>query len=469
MVKIKFGTDGWRAVIAKEFTVDNVARVSLATAAWLLKNYKSPSAVLGHDCRFQGKLFTETVAKVFASKGIKVYLPEGFVSTPAVSLSALKLKADIGVVITASHNPPDYSGYKLKGSHGGPLAEEYLREVEKLIPDIGEIDLDSIKLPDFINKGMVEMVDLEKMYIDHVLANFDIEKIRKSKFRFAFDAMFGSGQNVMRTLFPDIDLLHCEHNPTFKWIPPEPLHKNLQEFSKHIKGAGNIDCGLAIDGDADRIALYDRNGNYMDSHHIILILIHCLSKYKKMTGKVVTGFSSTVKVEKLCRHYGLEVQRVRIGFKDICRIMLKEDVLVGGEESGGIAIKTHIPERDGIWMGLTIWQFMVETGKTLNELISEVYAITGSFAFERSDLKINESLKQAIIAKCEKKEYTGFGKYKVEKYDYFDGYKFFFNENEWVMIRPSGTEPVLRTYAEAATQERAKDILAECYKTIISA
>lgn len=468
MVEIKFGTDGWRAIIAKEFTTDNVARIAKGTGEWLLKNYKEPSAVIGYDCRFNGKIFTETVAKVFASMGIKVFMPENFVSTPAVSLGTLKLKADIGVVITASHNPPEYSGYKLKGSHGGPLIEEYLREIEKMTPETNQVNLDAIRLQDFVQQGLLEIADLEKIYIEHVLANFDIDKIRKSRFHFAFDAMYGSGQEVMRKLFPDIDLLHCEVNPTFQWIPPEPLHKNLLEFSGFIRNAGNIDCGLAVDGDADRVALYDGMGNYVDSHHIILLLIHCLSKYKQMKGKVVTGFSSTVKVEKLCSHYGLEVQRVRIGFKDICKIMLSEDVLVGGEESGGIAIKTHLPERDGIWMGLTIWQFMVDTGKTLTELINEVYEITGPFAFERSDLKIDESLKQAIVAKCQNREYQAFGKYRVEKYDYFDGFKFFFNPDEWVMIRPSGTEPVLRTYAEASTRDRAKDILADCYQTIIA-
>ncbi len=464
---IKFGTDGWRAVIAKDFTSENVARIAKATADWLLKNYKNPSAVIGHDCRFAGSLFVETVAKVFAAAGIKVYMHQGFVSTPMVSLGALKLKTNIGVVITASHNPPDYNGYKLKGSHGGPLAEESLREIEALLPEQNKINLEIVKITELIKKNQIEIVDLEQMYIDHVNANFDISAFTKSKFNFAFDAMYGSGQNVMRRLFPDIDLLHCEHNPTFKGIAPEPLHKNLLEFSEYIKKSGKIDCGLAVDGDADRIALYDRKGNYIDSHHIILILIHYLSKYKNMKGKIVTGFSSTVKVEKLCKHYGLEVQRVRIGFKDICKIMLKEDVLVGGEESGGIAIKTHIPERDGIWMGLTIWQCMIETGMNLTEIIDEVYALTGSFAYQRSDLKIEETLKQQIIKKCENKEFSSFGAFKVERYDYFDGYKFFINENEWIMIRPSGTEPVLRTYAEATSNERAKEMLKACYDTII--
>lgn len=467
MTMIKFGTDGWRAVIAKDYTVDNVARIAQATAEWLINNHKK-SAVIGFDCRFGGKLFSETVAKVFANRGIKVYLAENFVSTPAVSLGALKLKADIGVVITASHNPPDYNGYKLKGAHGGPLAEEALREIEALLPEENEINLDAIKLTDLIKTKKVQITDLEQMYIDHVYANFNIEKIKTSKFKFAFDAMYGSGQNVMKRIFPEMSMLHCEHNPTFNWIPPEPLHKNLQEFSSFIKDSENIDCGLAVDGDADRIALYDSKGNYIDSHHIILILIHCLSKYKKMTGKVVTGFSSTVKVEKLCAHYGLKVQRVKIGFKDISKIMQKENVLVGGEESGGIAINTHIPERDGIWMGLTIWQFMVDTGLSLSELIQEVYNITGSFAFERSDLKIDDSLKHKIVEKCRNKDYKAFGNNLIESYDYFDGFKFYFNENEWLLIRASGTEPVLRTYAESSTQDKAKEILADCYKTIMS-
>jgi phosphomannomutase len=208
-----------------------------------------------------------------------------------------------------------------------------------------------------------------------VKRNFDIEKIKNSKFNFAFDAMYGSGQNVIKRLFPKVKNIHCELNPTFKGIAPEPLHKNLQEFSKLIAKSNKIDCGLAVDGDADRIAMYDSKGNYIDSHHIILIIIHYLAAYKKLRGKVVTGFSSTVKVEKLASHYGLEVERVKIGFKDICKIMLKENVLVGGEESGGIAINSHMPERDGIWMGLIIWQFMVETGKSLNQIIKEIYKI----------------------------------------------------------------------------------------------
>lgn len=468
MVKIKFGTDGWRAVIAKEFTVDNVARVAIATANWLNNNYKNPSVVIGNDFRFAGELFSETVAKVLANNGIKVYLSNKKVSTPAISLAIKKLNASLGVVITASHNPPSYNGYKLKGEHGGPLLEEDIKNVESLIPDKNDFFLDDINFDKLISDKKIILTDIEEIYVKHVFENFDIEKIKNSKFKFAFDAMYGAGQDIMKKILPDIDLLHCENNPTFKGIPPEPLHKNLQEFSNYIKNSGNISCGLAVDGDADRIALYDSKGNYIDSHHIILILIYYLHKFKNQTGKVVTGFSSTVKVEKLCSHFNIDVQRVHIGFKDICSVMLKEKVLVGGEESGGIAISSHLPERDGIWMGLTIWQFMIETGKSIEQIINEIYAITGEFAYERSDLHINDDLKQKIIKNCKENKYKNFENYKVKTVDDFDGYKYFFNDNEWLMIRPSGTEPVLRTYAESRTKKEALDILEKCKKTILN-
>jgi phosphomannomutase len=466
MEPIKFGTDGWRAIIAKEFTVDNVARVAQATAVWLLSKKKKASVVVGHDTRFGGELFADTVAKVMAKNGIKVHLAKGFVSTPMVSLGILKHKADLGVVITASHNPFGYNGYKLKGSYGGPLLEEDIREVEKLIPALNLFDVDQIKLQVYEKKGLINYVYLENTYCKQIKDNFDLKAIKNSDFCFAFDAMYGAGQNVMRRLFPEIELLHCEENPTFNNIAPEPLHKNLLEFSDLIKRSGEIDCGLAVDGDADRIALYDEKGNYIDSHHIILLLIHYLYKYKHWRGKVCTGFSSTVKIKKLCDHYKLKLDIVPIGFKHICGIMLKENVLVGGEESGGIAVKGHIPERDGIWNGMVIWEAMAKTKKTLSQLIQEAYKITGSFAFERSDLRLNEALKNKIVDNCMNGRYKSFGKYKVKRVETLDGFKYYFNDDEWVMIRPSGTEPLLRTYAEAATQAKALEILKDTYDTI---
>ncbi len=466
MTKIKFGTDGWRAIIAKDFTEDNVAKVSVAVATWLNQKYKNPTAVIGYDFRFGGKMFAQTVAKVLAQYEIKVLISNCQVSTPAVSLAVIKQSAQIGVMITASHNPPDYNGYKLKGEHGGPLLEEGTKEIESIIPEEHGLVLDSLRYEDFVKTGFVKEIDLEELYLNHVYNNFNIEALRKSKFQFAFDAMYGAGQNVMRKLFPDIALMHCENNPSFCGIAPEPLHKNLLEFSNFIAKSGNIDCGLAVDGDADRIALYDSKGNYINSHLIILILIYYLAEYKKLRGKVVTGFSSTVKVEKLCEKYNLPVQRVHIGFKDICKVMLHDDVLVGGEESGGITCKGHIPERDGIWMGLTIWQFMNETGKNISQIIDEIYKITGTFFYSRNDLRIDEKHKNKIILACKNNVFKQFGEFKVQRVETLDGFKYFINENEWLMLRASGTEPLLRIYAETSSPERLIKFHEEALKAV---
>jgi phosphomannomutase len=468
MTKIKFGTDGWRAIIALDFTVDNVARVTEATAKWLAKKHQNPSVVLGHDCRFAGELFAETSAKVFIAYGVKVFLAKDFVSTPMISLGAVKYKTNLGIIITASHNPPSYNGYKIKGAYGGPLIPEQVQEIEDVIPDKADTAWQLISLKEAAANGMLMDAPLEDMYIQHVEENFDLKAIKESNLNLAYDAMYGAGQKVMQRLFPEIHKLHCDNNPGFHGQAPEPIHKNLLEFSNFIKSNGKISCGLATDGDADRIGLYDDKGNFVDSHHIILLLIHYLVHYKKQRGKVAVAFSTTVKIKNMCTHYHLPLDVVKIGFKYICSIMVNEDVLVGGEESGGIAIKGHIPERDGIWMGITIWEFMAKTGKSLHQLIEEVYAITGTFWFERSDLHIDETIKNKVLLNCKSGAYTAFGKYKVSRVEDLDGFKFFFDDNTWMMIRASGTEPVLRVYAEGATKEIAFDILEESKKVLLA-
>jgi phosphomannomutase len=474
MSEIKFGTDGWRAIIAQDFTVDNVARVAEATAQWLLKNHKSPSVVMGYDTRFGGKLFSETVANILASHAIKVFLSEGFVSTPMVSLGTVKKNASMGIVITASHNPPSYNGFKLKASYGGPLSPEKVEEIEKLIPEFNPVDLNKLSFTKYLDNGFVEYVDLETMYCDHVTANFDLDAIKKSGLHLAYDAMFGAGQNVIKRLFPDITLLHCENNPSFNGQAPEPIHKNLQEFSELIKLKRTIDCGLVTDGDADRIGLYDNQGNFVDSNHIILLLIKYLYEEKGMRGKVATSFSVSPKIGKMCKHFGLEQEVTKIGFKYIASIMITEDVLIGGEESGGIAIKGHIPERDGIWIGLTIWEYMAKSGKTLQELIKDVYKIVGAFSFERSDLHLQEEMKNTIISNCAKNHYESFGSYKIARTEKTDGYKYFFSpreggpkDEEWLLIRASGTEPVLRNYAESSSLQEAFSILKAAEETLL--
>jgi len=466
MSQIRFGTDGWRAIIAKDFTVENVSRVAYATAEWTLNNFKNPSVVIGHDCRFGGKLFVETAVKVFVSKGIKVHLAKSFISTPMISMGVKELKASIGVVITASHNPPEYNGYKLKGYFGGPLSSEKVEEVESLIPSEDKIYLNQVDINLQIKKGNINIVDLEKMYLDRVKSSFDLDAIKNSGLNFAYDAMYGAGQNVMKKLLPEMTFLHCDYNPSFNDQAPEPIDKNLTEFSELIKNRKNIAAGLATDGDADRIGLYNSKGEFVDSHHIILLLLLYLYKYKKLKGKVVVAASTTPRVVKLAEKWGLDHDTVKVGFKYIAGQMVNEDVLIGGEESGGIAIKGHIPERDGIWMGLVLFEYMSKSGKTLEELINEVYELVGEFKYCRDDLHIDEKLKNSIVKKCINNEFSSFGEYKVLKVDKTDGFKFILSDDQWLMIRPSGTEPVLRCYAESKDLDGAKAILAACKTTI---
>ncbi|MEZ5046801.1 MAG: hypothetical protein R2831_07390 [Chitinophagaceae bacterium] len=456
MLKIKFGTDGWRAIIAKEYTVENVARVSYAVATWLLKSNDKPTIVIGHDCRFGGELFTETCIQVFCSMGVKVITHKGFVSTPMISYAVLQNQAQQGVVITASHNPPAYNGYKLKGAHGGPTPPEQILEVEELIPDF-VVEAKGL-LVDYEQKGLLIYQDIETSYIDYLHTKFDLKSMQESPFRIAYDAMYGAGQRVIKKIFPNAVLLHAEQNPSFNNTPPEPLHKNLLQLSETIKNTPELKFGLANDGDADRIALYDEHGNYVDSHHIILLLIHYLHHYKNLNGKVAIAASTTLRVNKLCDYYGLPCEVTPIGFKYISQIMMHDDVLVGGEESGGISVKGHIPERDGIYDGLVIYEFMNKTQKSLSELCEEIYKIVGKFYYHRLDLHLEESEKMKVIELC-KKGFNSFGKFEIIDTNTIDGYKYELANSNWTMIRASGTEPLLRIYAEGNTEEEVHEIL----------
>lgn len=454
--EIKFGTDGWRAIIAKEYTVDNVKRVSEATARWM-QTKKMSKVVIGYDCRFGGALFCETATQVFCNFGIKVIMDKNFVSTPMVSLGVVKLEADMGVVITASHNPPSYNGFKLKSAYGGPTIPRDISDVEAIIPDspLGKL----YPLATYEEKGLLEYANLEDMYISHVEANFDLDLIRNSNISLAYDAMYGAGQNVIRRLFPEAFLLHCDYNPSFMGQAPEPIHRNLGELSAALKENDNLNIGLANDGDADRIGLYNAKGEFVDSHHILLLLLYYMKEHKGYDGKVIITFSVTNKMVQLAEQYGLDLEVTKIGFKYIAEIMTKEDVLVGGEESGGLAVKGHIKERDGVWIGLVIMEFMAKTGKSLEQLVQDVYDKVGSFKFDRDDLHIEEAKKWAIMDKCKSGGITSIGGKAVIKTEDTDGYKFYLSDDEWLMVRPSGTEPVLRVYGHAQNDAAVRTLL----------
>lgn len=453
--KIKFGTDGWRAIIARDYTEANVRRVALATARWM-NSRQMGSAVVGHDCRFGGEMFAGVTARVLAGEGIRVFLARGFVSTPMVSLGVVRHRADMGVVITASHNPPSYNGYKLKSSFGGPTLPADIAAVEALIPQ--EAPDNYPELDTLLSQGKIQYTDLEDQYVHHVEAHFDMAAIRSAGIRLAYDAMYGAGQRVMKRLLPDATVLHGHHNPGFYGRAPEPIHRNLTELSELLATSGEYGAGLAHDGDADRIGMYDSKGRFVDSHHLLLLLLIYLYEYKGMRGKVVVTFSVTDKMEQLARQYGLDFEVTKIGFKYIAEIMTREDVLLGGEESGGLAAKGHIPERDGVWMGLLVLEFMARTGKRLDELVEMIYQKVGPFAFDRNDLHVEEAHKQAVIHACREDQLDPEHLLQATRKEDLDGFKYFLPEG-WLMLRPSGTEPVLRVYAQGRNMEEVASIL----------
>jgi len=463
MYKIKFGTDGWRAIIAETYTIDNLKRVAYATAQWVKQNKNlNQTIVLGYDSRFGGELFAKTSASVFASEGLKVFMTDTFVTTPAISMGALHYQSALGIILTASHNPPSYNGYKVKANFGGPASPKVITEIEDLIPEQFKGELENFEA--YKEKGLIELIDLDTLYYDAVDKAFDLSLINNLKI--GYDAMYGSGQDIAKKILPNATYLHCDYNPSFMGQAPEPIHKNLTEFSNLLKNSTDLQAGLANDGDADRIGIYDSDGNFVDSHHIILLLIHYLHKVKNYTGKVVIAASVTDKVKKLCDLYNINYEVTKVGFKYIAQKMVDEDVLIGAEESGGIAVKGHIPERDGIWVGLLLFEYMAKTGKSLQALINEIYEQVGAFFYKRNDLHITEALKLSALEKC-KAGIKQFGEFEVLNEDNTDGFRYTLSNEQWLMIRASGTEPVLRVYAESVDEAGADKILAAAQATLL--
>lgn len=460
--QIKFGTDGWRAVIANRFTVDNVQRLTAGVIAYMKEEHLPLRISLGHDCRFASDLFSNAVKEVCRHEGVDVLYADTFITTPMLSLITRDERCGLGIMLTASHNPPSYHGFKVKGAHGGPLDPDSLRKIETLIPDAYQPE------PPY-GEGKLDKFDFEAAYRKQIEQSFDLEKLNQLEINVAYDAMYGSGQVVFPNLLPSLRKFRCNYDPTFQGISPEPIERNLTAYAEFVSKTGDIDLALATDGDADRIGALDGKGDVLDSHHIMLLLLHYLVKYRQQTGVVVSGVSTTTKLKKYCDQNGLDYIEVPIGFKHISKhIEERDDVLLGGEESGGITVAGHIPERDGIYNGLLLIQLLAETGKTIEELKQEIYKETGSFGYSRMDWHVDPTQKTRILEACAKGIFDGkILDRKVTERQFMDGFKYYLSEDEWVMIRPSGTEPVLRLYAESTTNEGAAELLEQLKGTLV--
>ncbi len=457
---IKFGTDGWRAVIADDFTFANLDRVALATARYFKKHRKIRNGiVIGYDARFMSREFAERSAQVLAENGIKVKLAATIVSTPMVSLLTKLDNAAGGIVITASHNPAKYNGFKIKGDFGGPAHPEMIAKVEADLAKV--MKLKSVPAPKFsidqlVEKKKVARIDMRQRYLIDLATKIDLNRIKNSGIKIIYDVMYGAGQGVLDEVLPGIRQIHHTFNPSFAGVNPEPLASNLTELMQTIS-AGGYDIGIATDGDADRIGAVDEKGKFVDSHRIFSLLLKYLYEQKGLRGDVVKSFSVTQMVDDQCKKYGLQMLETPIGFKYICRMMTERDVLIGGEESGGLGVKGHIPERDGIFLGLMLCEIMAVRGKKLSELVQELMDEFGQHEFKRIDLHITEREKISIMRKYQKgiKEIGG---YRVTGRKDTDGFKFFV-EGGWVLVRASGTEPLIRFYAEGSSVTMVDQLL----------
>jgi phosphomannomutase len=455
---MKFGTDGWRAVIAKDFTFNNLSIVAQATARWIVDSgITSNGVVIGYDCRFLGREFAQHAACQFAAMGVPVRMADCIVPTPAVSWAALHYDA-VGIVITASHNPPEYNGFKIKAPFGGPATPEQISQVEARYDD-HDAALPVEDYRTYLRQGRVREIPLAEMYLDVLRSGLDLESIRSTGVKIVHDAMFGASRGIIRTLLgPQVLELHADLNPGFNGVPPEPIEKNLSELSEFIR-KNRCAVGIANDGDGDRVGMYDEAGRYVDSHLLLSLLLWYLHTQKGLGGSIIKTFSTTQMLDKMAAKYGLSVTVTPIGFKYIADKIVEGDVLIGGEESGGIAVKGHIPERDGVYIGLLVVEMMVKTGKALSELVQMLFDDFGAHYNRRTDMHTTNEKKDRMVNRAKLGDITHVMHYQVVDIEIIDGVKLHLSNGARVLIRPSGTEPVLRIYSESHSPEDAQSIV----------
>ena len=460
-MQIKFGTDGWRGLIARDFTFDNLSLVAQATMDYLNREgLGDKGLVIGYDRRFLSRDFARRVAEIAAGNGIRVRLTDAYAPTPAVSWAVRESGAGAGVMITASHNPPEYNGFKLKEGFGGsarPSTTKVLEEIVAFNVANGRRVVDR-PFAEAERKGMIELFDPCEGYFRQIGRYVDLELIARSGIQAVVDPMYGAGSGFIPRLLNGVAEIHNDADPYFGGQAPEPIGEHLKELSALVK-SGKFRVGLALDGDADRIGAVDENGEFFSSHCIFTVILRHLIEYKGLRGGVVKTVSTTRMVDLLAKKYDLQLFETPIGFKHICELMLAEDILIGGEESGGLGVKGHIPERDGILLGLLLLEAMAVNGKGLRQLLNETMDEVGHFFYRRIDRHISDADKEELVKRLKSQTCTEIDGQRVSATNFSDGFKFIFENGDWLLIRPSGTEPVLRLYSEAGSPELVDRLL----------
>jgi alpha-D-glucose phosphate-specific phosphoglucomutase len=459
--EIKFGTDGWRGIIADDFTFENVRRVAGAIASYVLKDEDARRGVfIGYDTRFASQRAAQVAAEVIAAAGIPVKIANDYTPTPAVSYAVKNAGAAGGVMVTSSHNPWNWNGVKIKGKFGGSATPAIMKRVEQELAANARPEGD---------KAAIEEVDLKEKYLAAVCRFVDLERIGKTRFKFAIDAMYGSGRGILSGIFSKHGVQYVaireELNPLFPGINPEPILPHLAALQETVIRE-KCDAGLATDGDADRIGAVAEDGSFVDSHKIFCVLLRWLLERKKWPGDVVRAFNTTRMLDRISAKHGRKLHETPIGFKYIADLMMETDILIGGEESGGIGYSRFLPERDGVLNCLLLANVMAEEGKPLGVLVADLQRDFGPHYYGRRDLHIPEPVKQAAIARARAEDTSSLAHYRVVRKENLDGVKFFLDAptlddgaEAWVLFRASGTEPLLRLYCEAASPELVSEIL----------
>jgi phosphomannomutase len=460
--QIKFGTDGWRGIIADDFTYENVRLAAQAIANYVLKN-EDPARgiVVGYDTRFGSQRFAQLVAETLAAAGIPVRLAGDYTPTPALSYGVKNLRAAGGVMITSSHNPWNWNGVKYKASYGGSATPAIIQKIEAEL---------RAPMPRASRPAEIISTDFTAPYVKAITEFVDLDLIAAANFKFAIDVMHGAGRGVLAGIFRRRKIqfveIRSEVNPLFPGINPEPIEPHVRMLQETVIRE-RCHAGLATDGDADRIGAVAEDGSFVDSHKIYSLILRWLLESKKWPGEVVRAFNTTRMIDRISAKHGRKLHECGIGFKFICDLMLQREILVGGEESGGIGITRHLPERDGILNSLLLAAIMAEQRKPLAQLVADLQKEYGAHYYGRRDLHIPEAVKQAAITRA-RNGVQRLGRYRVESSDSLDGIKLFLDApvngngaEAWVLLRASGTEPLLRIYSEAASAELVQEILAD--------
>ena len=461
---IKFGTDGWRAVIADDFTFANVRFCAQGAADYLKqKGLAGRGVYIGYDHRFASEDFAAAAAEVIAANGIKVFLSPKAIPTPFVSFGVINKQTGGGIAITASHNPAKWNGFKFREETGASVSSETALEVEKHIDyAFNAHKVNTIPLAQALKEKSVEYFDLTPHYFASINKLIDLNRLQNTGLKITVDSMYGVGAGYFKTLLSggttQVTEINSERNPSFPGINPEPIAVNLQKLLSLVRQQ-QASVGLATDGDADRIGIIDEKGQFLTQLQVFALLCLYLLEVRGERGALVKTITSTSMLDRLGELYKVPVYETPVGFKYVAPVMIAKNALIGGEESGGYGFRRHIPERDAIPAGLYFLDFMVKTGKTPSQLLSYLYSKVGEHYYDRIDLHFPEEKRQAIIKRVRDGAPKSIENVKVARLDTQDGFRFILADNSWLLIRFSGTEPILRIYAETNDTERVKRML----------